>query len=211
MDDWGKTNETKETKPGTESRSEIGPKGIQSMRGGEIAEPAETKNTAVPDQSASPENNTESTPDLEFPGPPDSSDLRYELGSPHDDYQAYKDLQAAQRKHELGQQAATVQPGKGFSRLSSLGEAAANTWATHKEFQGSDETPMDDYFYKKEGRAPYTTDAYPKLTEEDQPQSYTDEDILIDEMNQLREQQEKDLQDDLEKFKNRPKPPYYKE
>ena len=153
MDDWGRSNEAKETKPNTAGRSEIGPKGIQSMRGGEIAEPVETKNTTVPDQPLSPKNNAETVSALEFPGPTDPSELKYELGSPHKDYQAYKDLQAAERQHELGQQAATAD---------SLGDAIDTTIAARKESRSSDETPMDTYFYEKHGRAPYTEDANPK-------------------------------------------------
>lgn len=90
----------------------------------------------------------------------DPSKLKYELGSPHQDYQNYKDLMAGKRQHELGLQAATA---------GSLPDAIDTTLAARKEAQGADETPMDRYFYEKYGHAPYTTDAYPKLTEDEQP------------------------------------------
>jgi hypothetical protein len=157
MTDWNETSksELEDIKPESENPKEVKTTGIQSIQGIEKSKPADNSDTAVPKQ-APPE-------EIEFPGPPDPSELKYELGSPHKDYQAYKDLQAAKRQHELGQQAATIGPEPG---VSTFFEAAANTLSAHKEAQGSDETAMDEYFYKKYGRTPYTTDAYPKEDEE---------------------------------------------
>lgn len=88
----------------------------------------------------------------------DPSKLEYRLDSPHADYQAYKDIVAADKRYELGQSAATAD---------SLPDAINTTLAAYKEAQGSEETPMDEWFYKKHGRTPYTTDAYAKPTEEE--------------------------------------------
>lgn len=127
--------------------------------------------------------------------PLDPATLKYETRSPHEDYQNYKDLVAGQRWHEISQQAATAD---------SLLDAIDTTLAAHAQAEGSEETAMDEYFYLKHGRTPYTTDAYPQLADEDQPRSYTDEDILLSEVEQLRQQQENELQEDLEKHHQRP-------
>ncbi len=97
----------------------------------------------------------------------DPSKWEYRLGSPHADYQAYKDLQAAQRQHELGRQASTIEVGgSGEGAAGALIEAAVHTAAAKKEAQDSGETKMDEYFYLKYGRAPYTEAAYPEEEDE---------------------------------------------
>lgn len=86
----------------------------------------------------------------------DPANWEYKFGSPHADYQAAKDLDAAQRQYEVGQQAATAD---------SLGEAVGATLAAKQEAEPEKETPQDQYFREKFGTAPYTTDAYPKEDE----------------------------------------------
>lgn len=175
--------------------------GIRAMQGFEPEAQGETADPPLP--SLVIEEDGKQIPLEEYTKAPyDPSELRYETRSPHEDYQNYKDVVTGQRRYEIGQQAATAD---------SLPDAIDATLDARAEAKGSDETPMDEYFYLKHGRTPYTTDTYPQLTDEDQPQSYTDEDILRDEMEQLRQQQEEDLQEDLEKYRQRPKPPYYKE
>lgn len=105
--------------------------------------------------------------------PLDPATLKYETRSPHEDYQNYKDLVAGQRRHEIGRQAATAD---------SLPSAIDATLATIAEAKPSEETAMDEYFYLKHGRTPYTTDVYPHLTEKETPQSDTDEDIPLSEV-----------------------------
>ena len=72
-------------------------------------------------------------------------------------HQNYKDLEAAKRRHELGQQAATAE---------SLPDALGTTLEAHREGKGQEETPMDEWFYKKHGRTPYTTDVYTQNEDE---------------------------------------------
>jgi hypothetical protein len=141
--------------PTRDHGSSLGKQGVRSMQGLDV--PAEVDGTAVPENSSPTVDETPvSIEALDQPAY-DPAKLRYELGSLHKDYQAYKDLLVADRKHELGQQAATAD---------SLSEAIATTLAARKEAQATDETLMDEYFYKKYGRAPYTTDAYPKNEDE---------------------------------------------
>lgn len=83
----------------------------------------------------------------------DTSKLEYRLGSPHSDYAAYKALQEAKRRHEIGTQAATAD---------SLPDAIDTTLAAHRETHDPDETPMDQYFREKYGSTPYTEAAYPE-------------------------------------------------
>ena len=130
----------------------------------------------------------------------DRSKWRYETRSPHDDFQLYNDLMFAEQQHEVGQNAATA---------GSLSGAIHATLAARSEAQQTGESKIDQAFYEKHGRTPYTQDFFPELTEEDQPKSLTEEDILLSEMERQKSQQEKELQEDLAKFDNRPRPAYY--
>ena len=87
----------------------------------------------------------------------DPANWEYRTGSPHADYQAAKDLEKAQRQHELGEQAATAD---------SLGDAVDTTLKARQDSNATDGTPMDQYFREKHGAQPYTTDAYPKESDE---------------------------------------------
>jgi hypothetical protein len=78
--------------------------------------------------------------------------LEYRVGSPHKDYELYKSIKEAQRRHELGQRA---------SRAKNLPDVIDTTLAAKKGADSSDETPMEQYFREKYGPHPYTTDAYP--------------------------------------------------
>jgi hypothetical protein len=161
--DWDEKTDSRLTETGSQG---LGQEGIRSMQGATTTtdkaaatsdDPvAITDDPVATDLGESPKAGTVQPPlilDEASDLPYDPAKLEYRLGSPHKDYQLYKDLEAANRRHELGQQAATA---------NGLGEAAANTAAAYKESHGPEtETPMDRYFYEKYGRAPYTEAAYP--------------------------------------------------
>jgi hypothetical protein len=133
--------------------SGLSPEGIRAMQGS--ADPPKTERP--PEQTSSVDGTKEAAiNDLAEPAY-DPAKLEYRTRSPHADYQAYKDLQAADRRHELGQQAATA---------TSLPEAVSATLAAHQEGKGDDEPVMDEYFYRKYGRAPYTEAVYPETENE---------------------------------------------
>jgi hypothetical protein len=148
-DDSKLPQDVQDTPAPSKEESGLSQEGIKAMQGTSDqskAEPAPTAGEAKP-------------PTLEeLAQPPyDPAKLEYRTGSPHADYQLYKDLEAADRKDELARQAATA---------TSLPGAISTTLAAHKDSKGDDETAMDEYFYKKYGRAPYTEDAYPETEEE---------------------------------------------
>jgi hypothetical protein len=143
--DWNEDTKPKDT--AEETKGSLGQEGMRSMQGeapvGQDAQVAEK-----PDESLQLEPDKYS--DLTY----DPDNYEYKKGSPHADYQLSKDVEAAKKQHELGEQANTAD---------SLPDAISTTLAARKESnKGDEETPMDEYFYKKHGRAPYTEDAYPK-------------------------------------------------
>lgn len=142
------TPDAKETqKPTDTSKESLTPKGIQALQGVDA--------------------DTQARLD-EWQRTHDPANWNYELGSPHADFQASKDIAATQRQHEIGQKAAGINMGADPSPLSviqSVTEAALVTREAHKESQGKDETPMDQHMLEKYGPAPYTDPAYPKEKE----------------------------------------------
>jgi hypothetical protein len=159
MDTRPETEEIPE-KEISNNTEKLQPKGIKSIQGQEIEE-----DNPVPTSA-------EGTESAEFKLDPQSQEMyeewkrthnpanwEYKFGSPHADHQAAKDLQKAQRQHEIGQQAMTA---------GSLGDAIDTTLKAHKETNQQDETPGDQYFREKFGTHPYTTDAYPKGEEEEE-------------------------------------------
>ena len=86
--------------------------------------------------------------DVPLGQPGASQKLIYEIGSPHDDYRQARALEEAQRRHELGQAAATAD---------SLPDAINTTLEAHRGARASGDTAQDEWFYLKHGRTPYTT------------------------------------------------------
>lgn len=141
--DWQETSK-KETSANKNPESPLSSKGIGTMQGNETTASTDHKET-------SPQILPES---LEKPAI-DKSKLEYKTGSPHADYQLSKDIEAANKRHELGQQAI---------QADSLPDAVATTATAHKEANQSDTPPMDEYMRLKHGTAPYT-ETYPKPTD----------------------------------------------
>jgi len=152
--DWQETEETEDIADAYDSGTGLSSEGIRAMQGVEPTTPPDDSDTASDgaEQSATLDLDESDQVTLEeLKKPYDESQLEYRLGSPHADHQMYKDVQAAERRHELGQQAATS---------NSFADAIHTTLAAHKEAHSSDETPMDQYFREKYGTEPYTTPAY---------------------------------------------------
>lgn len=150
--EWQETEETKEVADARDSGTGLSSEGIHAMQG---VEPTTPPDDDTPGDETEPvalsldESDEVTLEELEKPY--DESQLEYRLGSPHADYQMYKDVQAAERRHELGQQAATGD---------SLADTIDTTLAAHGEAKVSEETPMDQYFREKYGTERYTTPAY---------------------------------------------------
>lgn len=93
--------------------------------------------------------------------PIDYDNLKFEFGSPHEEYELAKDLAAAQRRTEVGRAANTAD---------SLPDAILSTLKAAKEAKGEidkDTAAMDEWMLLRYGPAPYTTNAYPE--QEDDP------------------------------------------
>lgn len=158
MSDWKEPTETRDAESTKVSNTNLSKEGIQSMQGPEPNTNTEADTADADPNSLSIEDGGKQAPLEDYIQPPfDPSKLKYETRSPHEDYQNYKDLTAAKRQHELGRQAATAD---------SLPDAVETTLAARKEAKEIEETPMDEWFYKKHGRTPYTTAVYAK--DEDQ-------------------------------------------
>lgn len=151
--DYGDTKESGDTAHASDGSLSLTPEGISAMRG---VEP-----TTSPEDGDGTANGTEAgdltldesqvSPLDQVESPYDDSTLEYRKGSPHDDYDAYKGIADAERRHEVGQQAATGE---------SVGDAIDTTLAASKEAKDSDETPMDQHMREEYGSAPYTEPAY---------------------------------------------------
>jgi hypothetical protein len=154
------------------------PKGIRAMQGPEPSDSSSDHHMPNKDMSASDEDsdnlkldqNQMIDMDEEIKKAQDPSNLQYRLGSPHADYKAYKDLEAAKRQHDLGQEAALAgnvsQATSILDHVSHLAGAIATTRVAKKEAEGSEDSPMDQYFRKKYGPHPYTEEANSKNEEE---------------------------------------------
>jgi hypothetical protein len=157
--DYTDTKESEDAAHASDGSPSLTPEGISAMRGVEpttspedadqIANGVETADLTLDESQASPLDETES--------PYDDSTLEYRKGSPHDDYDAYKGIVDAERRHEVGQQEATS--GDTF-------EAINATMAASMEAKDSDETPMDEYMREEHGPAPYTEPAYDEAESE---------------------------------------------
>ena len=148
--------ETKESDNKSETSTEtLSPTGISAMQGIESTSSENEQRSTIAENETTQIQLSQADQKLqqEWERTHDPSNWRYEFGSPHAEYEAYKDMQKAQRQHEIGQQAATAD---------SLSDAIDTTLKARKESTSDEETPMDEYFYEKYGRHPYTTDAYPK-------------------------------------------------
>lgn len=146
-------------KPGNESSSEdVSSEGIQAIRGKDIHQGETSPNKKEPlseEHAQFPALDDPITKEWERMHNP--ANYEYKLGSPHKDYQAYKDLNKAKRQHEIGENAATAD---------SLPDAIDTTLNAKKESDNVEESKFDEYFYRKYGRTPFTSDAYPKNGEE---------------------------------------------
>jgi len=151
--DWPEVRETKDGADAQDSGAGLSSEGIRAVQGiGSTTSPNDNRVAGDGTSSAALNPNQSNHGTLEEPEKPyDESQLEYRLGSPHADYEMYKDTQAAERRHELGQQATTGD---------SLADAINTTLAAHKEAHGSDETPLDQYVREKHGPEPYTAPAY---------------------------------------------------
>jgi hypothetical protein len=158
--DWEETGEAKETANTYASGTGLGTDGRHAMQGIESTALPNDDETMADEKEAATLNLDDygqiSLDELGKP-PYDESQLEYRLGSPHADYQAYKDLAAAKRQHEIGQQAATAD---------SLSDAIDTTLAAHREIHSPDDAPTDQYFREKYGPVPYTEAAYPQNEDE---------------------------------------------
>jgi hypothetical protein len=158
--DWEETGEAREATDTHACGTGLGADGMRAMQGIESTAPPDGDDKMADETEADTLNLDDSaqiTLDELGKPPYDDSQLEYRLGSPHADYQAYRDLAAAGRRHEVGQQAATAD---------SLGDAIETTLAAHRETHGTDDTPTDQYFREKYGAAPYTEAAYPQDDDE---------------------------------------------
>jgi hypothetical protein len=150
------SSETSDTKSQADGKEKLSPAGQRSLQG---LEPVALNKNADAEPEAEQPELAASDPALqaeleEWKRTHDPANWEYKFGSPHDDYQLNKDLQASERQHEIGRQASTAD---------SLSDAIDTTLAAHRNSQDeNEETPMDHYFREKYGRHPYTTDAYPK-------------------------------------------------
>jgi hypothetical protein len=136
------------------------PKGIRAVQGMEKPENSDPSSSAEIPNSIELETDAQTNEMLEeWQRTHDPANWEYKFGSPHKEYQLAKDLQKAQRQHELGRQAMTAD---------SLGDVIDTTLQAHREAGQDEETPMDQYFREKYGTQPYTTEAYPKDQEENE-------------------------------------------
>lgn len=97
------------------------------------------------------------------------SEWRYEIGSPHDDFNRYWALQKTERLAELGRQAKSAD---------TLPEALVTTAAAAKEAQSGEselEKQSREWLELHHGPEPYTEPAYPEITNEDEQVSSTRE------------------------------------
>jgi hypothetical protein len=127
------------------------PRGMHAMQGQELLEDNQPPSPADETSSAELKVDPQSQEMVEeWNRTHDPANWEYKIGSPHADYQAAKDVQAAQQQHELGQGAMTAD---------SLGDAIDTTLQARREAKPEEETPGDQYFREKYGTQPYTTDA----------------------------------------------------
>ncbi|MCX6922792.1 MAG: hypothetical protein NT154_06205 [Verrucomicrobia bacterium] len=135
--------------------------------------------------------------------------LEYRLGSPHDEFELYWDLEKAQRRTDLGRDA-TLADEDGVAGPADLPGAVVTTLRVaqeSKEQPGKLEEQTREWMRLKHGPAPYTEAAYPEPDPVDDPQSLTDEDILLSQVKDLREEEEKAAREDATRLKDKfPKP-----
>lgn len=125
----------------------------RNIQGVELSMPEQQKSENLELTSADPDLQAKIEQWKRDHGP---ANWQYRFGSPHADHQAAKDLEKAQRQHDIGVQADTAY---------GLGDAIDTTLKAGREANAADETPMDEYIREKYGAQPYTTDAYPKEDE----------------------------------------------
>lgn len=135
--------------------------------------------------------------------------LEYRLGSPHEEFELYWDLEKAQRRTDLGQ-AAVLADEDGVAGPADLPGAIATTLTAAKEAKGQPgelEEQMREWMRLKYGSAPYTEAAYPDHDPADDPQSFTDEDVLLGQIEQLRKEEDESAHEDAAHLKDKfPKP-----
>jgi hypothetical protein len=159
MDTPPETKDIQETED-LKNSEKLQPKGIRAVQGMEKSENRDPNTSAEVPNSLELETDDQTDEMLaEWQRTHDPTNWEYKFGSPHKEYQLAKDLQKAQRQHELGRQAMTAD---------SLGDAIDTTLRAHREAGQDEETPMDQYFREKYGTQPYTTEAYPKDQEENE-------------------------------------------
>lgn len=139
--------------------------------------------------------------------------LEYRLGSPHEEFELYWDLEKAQRRTDLARDA-TLADEDGVAGPADLPGAIASTLTAAKESKGQPgklEEQTREWMHLKYGPAPYTEAAYPEPSADDVPVSVTDEDILLDEVARLRKEDEQAAREDAAKLKEKfPKPAWWK-
>jgi hypothetical protein len=142
-----------EAKPPGGSQTGLGDPGIRSMQGGETASSALQGELREGDALCGAAEAGSDQVALDYQDSIyDQSRWRYQTRSPHEDYQAYKDIKTAEKQHELGQQAHTA---------TSLPDAIDTTLAARGEARNSGETPEDQYMLERYGPTPFTQDVYP--------------------------------------------------
>jgi hypothetical protein len=140
--------------------------------------------------------------------------LEYRLGSPHDEFELYWDLEKAQRRTDLGRDAALADD-NGIAGPADLPGALATTLTAAKESKeqpGKLEEQTREWMRLKYGSAPYTEAAYPEPSADNASMSVSDEDILLEEVRRLRQEEEQGAHEDAAKLKEKfPKPAWYKD
>lgn len=181
MDTRSESGETTET-PKPARHEKLTPKGIANIRGPDQPEPDQAKLKSSKDQVST--DRSQDSPSLvsegdAFAGSKDQAstdqsqgrqrELRYEIGSPHDDFRFYMDLEKAKRQAELGRAAATA--GGEDADPVDLPGAAVTTLRAAKEAR-ADESELDKQFSEwlrlKHGPAPYRTLVRTELVDEEQ-------------------------------------------
>ncbi len=135
--------------------------------------------------------------------------LEYRLGSPHDEFELYWDLEKAQRRTDLGRNAVLADD-NGVAGPADLPGAIVTTLTAAKEAKGQPgklEEQTREWMQLKYGPAPYTEAAYPEQDPTDSPQSFTAEDVLLSQIEQLREEEEESAREDAARLKDKfPRP-----
>lgn len=166
------------------------------------------------ESSDSPQNPKETAPPIDDPGPgahpvDRQRKLEYRLGSPHEEFELYWDLEKAQRRTNLGRDAALADE-NGVAGPADLPGALATTLTAAKESKGQPgklEEQTREWMRLKYGPAPYTAAVYPERDPTDNPQSFTDEDVLLSQTEQLREEEKKSAREDAARLKDKfPRP-----